>query len=210
MKKIMPSASNLYCYCVGKRLSWLLALFVALAVAPPTLLAQVPDPTGAWLIQTNLIGPDIAVGTFQLIAFHKGGTLTQDIQGESAFAPHATTKPKVPFNVITSPQTGVWQKTGFNTFAATLIAMEYQVVTKPPSSPLFRFDKAQYTGRLNQSGDGMGIDIVTTFFGLDGTQQNPDGTPGTDEFDFKANGVRIALEIVPNSVHQLPIPPIPQ
>jgi hypothetical protein len=39
-KNVVPSVSNLYDYWGGKRLSQLLALFVALAVTPPMLLAQ--------------------------------------------------------------------------------------------------------------------------------------------------------------------------
>jgi hypothetical protein len=203
----MPS--NLHKCRSDKKLPWLLALLLPLAIAPQVLLAQVPDPTGAWLIRTNI--PTVATpAIFFLNVFHQGGTLTGDIQGESAFDPHATIKPKLPFNLIDSPQSGVWQKTGFHTFAATWLLIEYQDQTKPPAAPVFRFLKNQYTGRLNLAGNTMEFDGLVTFFGVDGNQQNPDGTPGTEGFPFKGNGIRIPLEIVPNSVHQLPIPPIPQ
>ncbi|MGA8657142.1 MAG: hypothetical protein WB586_13435 [Chthoniobacterales bacterium] len=132
----MLSVCNLYDRWCGKRPFRLLVLFLALAVAPPVLLAQVPDPTGAWLIRTDIQVVNTP-GVFLLTVFHQGGTLTEDIQGESAFDPHATIKPKEPFNIITSPQSGVWQKTGWNTFAATSLAIEYEVQTKPPASPVF-------------------------------------------------------------------------
>jgi hypothetical protein len=56
----------------------------------------------------------------------------------------------------------------------------------------------------------MEFTAVGTFFGEDGNQQNPDGTPGTESVSFKGNGVRIPLEILPSTAHSLPIPPIPQ
>jgi hypothetical protein len=67
-----------------KKLSWLLALLLAVAIPAPVLHAQewdhingrdkVHDPTGAWLIRAEDGGP------FFLTVFHKGGTLTQDRQ----------------------------------------------------------------------------------------------------------------------------------
>jgi hypothetical protein len=67
-----------------KSLTWLLALLLAIAVAHPVLLAQVPNPTGAWLIRTD-IQLVTTPGVFFLTVFQQGGTLTQDIQGESAY-----------------------------------------------------------------------------------------------------------------------------
>ena len=93
----------------GKRLIRLLALLLALAVAPPKLRAQDLDPTGAWLIKWD-VNLGFGQGLFVLNVFHQGGTLTGDIQGESAFDPHATIKPKLPFNVISSPHSGVWKQ----------------------------------------------------------------------------------------------------
>ena len=64
--------------------SVVLALLLAIAIAPSVTLAQdngsnkLNDPTGAWLIRNS-------EGAFILTVFHKGGTLTGDIQGESAW-----------------------------------------------------------------------------------------------------------------------------
>ena len=120
----MTYLCNLYDRCGGKTLIRLLALLLAIAVAPPMLRAQVPDPTGAWLLKWHFeFGT--GTGTFVLNVFHQGGTLTGDIQGESAFDPHATIAPtsgeqrnpmasqnsmasKLPMNVITSRQSGIW------------------------------------------------------------------------------------------------------
>jgi hypothetical protein len=200
--------------------SVLLALLPALAVVTPVVRAQdwdhingrdkVHDPTGAWLIRTPLpTGPEGKPGAFFLTVFHKGGTLTENIQGESAFDPAATNPPNPPFNILTSPQSGVWQKTGWNTFAATWLAMQYQIRTDHPDSPLYRFDKMQYTGKLSETGDQMEISAVLTFFDADGKQLNPDGNPGTESIPFKANGTRIPLDLSPNTTHSLPIPSIP-
>ena len=95
----------------GKRLIRVLALLLAFAVAPPMLRAQVLDPTGAWLIKWYFsLGVPFEEGILVLNVFHQGGTLTGDVQGESAFDPHATIKPKLPFNVISSPHSGVWKQ----------------------------------------------------------------------------------------------------
>jgi hypothetical protein len=130
------------CHC-GKMLTVTSVLLLALANAAPMLHAQewdhlngrdkVHDPTGAWLLRTSVpTGPEGQPGAFFFIAFHKGGTLTEDIQGESSFDPSAVTDPKSLLNIITSPQSGVRQKTGWNTFAATFLAMQYHVRTNPP------------------------------------------------------------------------------
>ena len=190
------------------RLIRLLALILALVVASPVLLAQKSDvlngrdkhdPTGAWLIRTSLELPT-GNNLFFLAVFNSGGTCTQTIQGESAFDPGALADPTNPFNIITSPQSGVWQKTpstGSNTFAATLLAMEFRNIVPTsgnPSTPLYRFDKQQYTGKLNQSGDGMEITVLLTFFDEQGTRTDDAGNPSTDfVVKFNANGVRIPL-----------------
>jgi hypothetical protein len=201
------------------RLIRLLALILALVVASPVLLAQKSDvlngrdkhdPTGAWLIRTSLTTPT-GSQLILLDVFNSGGTCTQDIQGESGFDPGAVDEPNSPLNIITSPQSGVWQKTpskGSNTFAATLLAMEYRNLVPPtgsPSTPLFRFDKVQYTGKLNQSGDGMELSALLTFFDEQGNRIDDQGKPSTDfVVEFNANGVRIPL-----TGNSLPIPPIP-
>jgi len=185
----------------GKRLSQLLALFVAIALTPSMLLAndedhlngrdKVHDPTGAWLIRNS-------GAQFILTVFHKGGTLTGDTQGESAFVPGG----QPPTNVIVTPESGVWQKTGWNTFAATFLTIEYQV--NPPNATLFQFDKVQFTGVLNESGDRMELTALVTFFDANGNQLPPkEGIPD------KANGIRIPLEVLPSTSHALPIPTPP-
>jgi hypothetical protein len=192
----------------GKMLTVTSVLLLALAVAPPVLHAQewdhingrdkAHDPTGAWLLNTP--------SGFSLTVFHKGGTLTGDLQGESAFDPAATKTPSPPFNVINSPESGVWQKTGWNTFAVTFLTMEYQVDTSTGtlSAPLYQFDKAQYTAILTDSGDKMEVTAaVVTFFNPDGSLKESITVP------VKTHGVRIPLEVLPNTSHSLPIPPIP-
>ena len=92
----------------------MLALLLALVVTAPELLAQdwdhfswdhlngrdkVHDPTGAWLVQTSFV-----IGSYLLIVFHHGGTVTVHIQGESAFDPAAVQDPGSLFNIISSPQ----------------------------------------------------------------------------------------------------------
>jgi hypothetical protein len=202
MKKVMPSASNLFDRWDGKRLSKLLALFVAIALTPSMLLAQewdhlngrdkVHDPTGAWIAT---VGNE----SFLLITFEKGGTVLQDFQGESAFDPAAVNPPITPRNVQTSPQHGVWQKTSWKTFAATLVAIEAGNDTSILAATFFRFDKFQYTGTLNESGDQMDLTLVASFFDADGKrigQQDP----------IKLKAARVQLEILPNSADRLPVP----
>ena len=111
-----------------KRPTRLLGLILALALAAPVLSAQESnrrfgrgkdhDPTGAWLLNWD-VSFGVVPGPFVLNVFHEGGTLTGDIQGESSFEPAATVDPASDFNVISSPQSGVWQKKGWNKFVAT-------------------------------------------------------------------------------------------
>ena len=184
-----------------------LALFSALAIATPVLRAEdedhingrdkAHDPTGAWLLNTP--------SGFALTVFHKGGTLTGDLQGESAFDPSAVKPPKPPSNVINSPESGVWQKISWKTFAVTFLTIEYQVQTNPLDAPLYQFDKVQFTGVLNESGDETEITaaVITTF--------NPDGSlKESIAVPSKTHGVRIPLEVLPNTSQGLPIPPAPQ
>ena len=114
-------------------------------------------------------------------------------------------------NVISSPLSGVWQKTGWNTFAGTLLLIEYHILTNPNNfgSPLFRFDITEYTGKLTGSGDTMELSAQITFFDVNGNRLNPDGTPGTESVPFNANGVRIPLKMLPDTFQHLPIPPTP-
>jgi hypothetical protein len=192
----------------GKRLSQLLALFVAIAVIPSMVFAgdedhingpdKVHDPTGAWLLNTP--------SGFVLTVFHKGGTLTGDFQGENSFEPTATNPPRPPLNVQETPESGVWQKTGWNTFAVTFLTIESQVDTSNNtlSTPLYEFDKVQFTAILTDSGNKMeSTAAVITTFNSDGSLKQSITVP------VKVYGVRIPLEVLPNTSHTLPIPPEP-
>jgi len=197
------------------RLLLALALLLAIAIAPSVTLAQdngshkLNDPTGAWLVRFHIPGDPIQHREFLLIVFHKGGTLTQNIQGESGFDPSAvplpSTDPNYGNNVISSPLSGVWQKTGWNTFAGTLLDIEYHNSVIPPNPPdvaLFQFTKQQIIGRLTEFGDQMVLQVQLTHFNSNGQQID-------DTQSFPANGVRVPLEILPQSENTLPIPPVP-
>jgi hypothetical protein len=213
MKKFVSSVSNLFDHCGSRHLSQLLALFVAITLTPSMLLGDVEDqfngrdkvhdPTGVWLLNTPQ--------GFVLNVFHKGGTLTGDFQGESAFDPTAVNPPMPPRNVIESPENGVWQMTGWNTFAVTFFTIEYQVQVNPLSdnplsAPLFEFDKVQFTGRLTDSGNRMEIteELIKNF--------NPDGSLKVTFGPFHniVHAIRLPLEVLPKSSDTLPIPPPPQ
>jgi hypothetical protein len=168
---LFPKKSyNRHCGKMLTIMSVLVALLLAIAIAPSVILAQengkpkLNDPTGAWLIRNS-------EGQFILTVFHKGGTLTGDLQGESAFVPGG----QPPSNVIMTPESGVWQKTGGNTFAATFLTIEYQVQANPLSAPLNQFDKVQFTGVLNESGDRMELTALVTLFDANGNQLPPRG-----------------------------------
>ena len=212
MKKFVPSVSNLYDYWVGKRLSQLLALFVAIALPSSMLLAEdedhingrdkVHDPTGVWFLR---LPPDPLKREFLLIVFHQGGTLTGDNQGESGFDPSSVPLPKSENSVISTPLSGLWQKTGWNTFAAMAQDMEYYNSFNPavdsfPDVSVFQFAKLQFTGRLSPSGDAM------TFNGFL-THYDPQGKKKGDSVPFNGAGTRIPLEILPNISDTLPLPP---
>ncbi len=89
----------------------------------------------------------------------------------------------------------MWQKTGGNTFAVTFLTMEYQVDTSNNSlsAPLFQFDKVQFTGRLNETGDRMEIAaaVITNF------DPKVELIGGPNQFSTKVHGVRIPLEVLP-------------
>jgi hypothetical protein len=170
---------------------------------------KVHDPTGVWFLRTPI---DPLKREFRLVVFHKGGTFTGDFQGESGFDPSSVplplTDPRSENTVITTPLSGVWQKTGWNTFAGMFLVMEYYnsfdpASGLPPDVSVFVFAKIQINGRLSQSGDAM------TFNGLL-THYDPQGKKKGDPEPFKGNGTRIPLEILPNTSDTLPLPPIPQ
>jgi hypothetical protein len=126
--------------------------------------------------------------------------VTEDIQGESAFDPAAVNPPQSPNNVQTSPQHGVWQKTGWKTFVATLVAIEAGVDASKGLSELFRFDKVQYTGKLSESGDQIDLTLVFSAYDINGNQIVGPAPP----LNFK--GVRVPLEILPHTGTTLPVP----
>jgi len=105
--------------------------------------------------------------------------------------------------VINSPESGVWQKTGWKTFAVTFLTIEYQV--DPPEATLYQFDKVQFSGFLNEPGDRMEITeaVITNFDSKGQLIGDPNLIP------TKAHGLRIPLEVLPNTAHSLPIPSIP-
>jgi hypothetical protein len=218
-EKVMPSIATLNYRCGGKRLLRLLSLFLALAVTSPMLLAQewdhwdhlngrdkVHDPTGVWFLRTPI---DALKREFLLVVFHKGGTLTGDGQGASGFDPSSVplpkSDPKSVNTVIGTPFSGVWQKTGWNTFAGMFQDMEYFNLFNPasglpPDVSVFHFAKIQITGTLSQSGDAM------TFNGFV-THYDPQGKKKGDPEPFNGAGTRIPLEILPNISDTLPLPP---
>jgi hypothetical protein len=81
-----------------------------------------------------------------------------------------------------------------------MLTIEYQ--STPPTAPLFQFDKVQFNGFLTDSGDRMELtDPVITFFNEKGELIG-----GPIFIPTKAHGVRIPLEISPNTADTLPIP----
>jgi hypothetical protein len=147
----------------------LLFLSLSLAVAPIVTFAGEPvhdqghvnDPTGTWLIRDG-------DGLYIIMIFHAGGTLTGDFHGEAGFIQGA----QPPFDIIVTPQSGVWQKTGAKTFAVTFISLEYQGNPQlPPNASIYQIDKSQLTGVLNESGGQMQLTALTTIFNPDGTQK---------------------------------------
>jgi hypothetical protein len=203
----MPSISTLDSGSRCKRLLRSVALLFALAVSTPALLAQewdhlngrdkVHDPTGTWIVTGGN-------EQFILITFDKGGTMTQDIQGESAFDPASVNPPKLFGDVITSPQHGVWQKTGWNTFAVTLVAVEGENDAQQQIVKFFRFDKVQYTGKLSESGDQMDLTLVFSAYDAKGNQIIAPNTPTNPPQSLK--GARLPLEILPHTGTILPVP----
>jgi hypothetical protein len=214
--KAMPSVWNRCFHHFGsKSVLRLLALSVALAVASPVLHAQdwdfingpnkAHDPTGVWLLNTTIKEPD-GTPALVIMEFHAGGTLTADVQGAAAFDPSAVllppSNPSYNNNVISSPVHGVWQKTGWNTFAVTSLNIQYHVSNNPPSSPVAQFGMLQFSGKLTGSGDTMELTGQEIHYDPNGNQ--------TDHGPFKANGARIPLTLLPNTIQKLPLPEAPQ
>jgi hypothetical protein len=97
-------------------------------------------------------------------------------------------------------------KNRLETFAVTFLTIESQVdtSTNPPSAPLFQFEKVQFTGVLNESGDRMELTALVTFFDANGNQ-----LPPKEGIRDKASGIRIPLEILPHTSDALPVPTPP-
>jgi hypothetical protein len=118
----MPSLFRLDNRRSGKASIRLLALFLALAIAAPTLFAQewdhmvgrdkANDPIGAWIV-TDTSGPGTDGSPGVLTTFHNDGTTSATVRGD-AIGP-----------IFFSPEHGVWKKTGNRTFTATFVALEY-------------------------------------------------------------------------------------
>jgi hypothetical protein len=81
----------------------------------------------------------------------------------------------------------------------------YDGIRRRSPFALFEFDKIQFTGVLNESGDRMELTALVTLFDADGNQ-----LPPKEGIRDKANGIRIPLEVLPSTSHTLPIPAIPQ
>jgi hypothetical protein len=77
-----------------------------------------------------------------------------------------------------------------------------QEVTSGEGFALHQIDKSQLTGVLSDSGNQMKLTALTTAY-------NPDGSQKGDSFPDTANGIRIPLEVLPNTSNTLPIPEQP-
>jgi hypothetical protein len=136
----MPSLTTLADRCGGKTLIRLSALLLALAVAPPVLLAEdgdhdrgnVHNLQGVWLQQ---FGPG---GHLALLTFNFGGTASFDIQGDVLFTP------------VQTPEHGLWKRTGDRTFIATFLDIEYN---RDAETSLYGTVKVEFGITLYPSGD---------------------------------------------------------
>jgi hypothetical protein len=174
----MPSLSRLDNCRSGKSGSPVLALFVALAVAAPTLFAQESDhingrdkanePIGAWLV-TDTSGPGTDGSPGVLTTFHNDGTTSATVRGD-AIGP-----------IFFSPEHGVWKKTGNRTFSATFIALEYN-----GDGIFIGIFEVDANFRLYSSGDQYGSNFLA-YETLANGQVNNFGS-GT------SHGVRITLK----------------
>jgi hypothetical protein len=141
--------------CSGsKRLSPLVASFLALVLIPPVLHAQNQDqgngndPTGAWLVTDTSAGSD---GQPSVIAtFHKDGTTAGDVRGD-------VTGTGVPDAVFSSPEHGVWKKTGARTFTANFVGSCYN-----RDNSLFAIVEVDGNFRLDQPGDQYDAQYVVS------------------------------------------------
>ena len=82
----------------------------------------------------------------------------------------------------------------WKTFAVTFLTIESQVDTQTsfPTAPFYEFDKVQFTGTLNESGDRMEVTeaVITNF------NEKGELIGGPIKVPSKAHGVRIPLEVL--------------
>jgi hypothetical protein len=98
----------------------------------------------------------------------------------------------------------VWQKTGWNTFAATFVAIEAENDAQHFVAIFFRFDKGQYTGKLSESGDQMDLTVQFSAYDINGNQIIAPDPVKNPPINFR--GVRVPLEILPHTGTTLPVP----
>jgi hypothetical protein len=155
-----------------------LFVWLALAITPLTSSASDDhgrgnDPTGVWLTTKP-------TGLVVINTFHSDGTFSGDVQGESAFVPGNES----PGFQITSPEHGIWQKTGARTFAGTAYALEYD-----DDGTFYAISKFRLNGVLNGPGDEMDITASGGEYDLNGNL-----LPGTAFQGRTAHFVRQRLE----------------
>lgn len=155
-----------------------LSVWFSLATVPLTSSAsdehgRHDDPTGVWLT-TKPTGPVV------MNTFHSDGTFSGDVQGESAFVPGNES----PGYQITSPEHGLWQKTGLRTLAATAYALEYN-----DDASFYAVLKLRLTCILNGPGDEMDITASGGLYDLNGNL-----LPGSAFQGLTAHFVRQRLE----------------
>jgi hypothetical protein len=158
-------------------LSRLLLLLLTLGFAPTLTLAGqerpfFSDPTGVWITTDGLV---------ILNTFHSDGTFSGDVQGESAFVPGNEN----PGFQITSPDHGLWQRTGARTFAGTSFALEYN-----DDGSFYAIFKFKFTGVLNGPGDQMDLTSSGGNFDLNGNL-----IPGSAFEGRRTHWVRQRLEL---------------
>ena len=167
-------------------LFWLLALLMALAAAPTVVFAlqgdneqgNANDPTGAWIVTDTGAGSDGLPSV--LATFHKDGTASGDVRGDVT-GTGTGTGTGVPDGVFSSPEDGVWKKTGARTFTATFIALWYN-----RDNSLFGTFEVDANFRLYASGDHYLANFVA-YVALPNGQRNNFGS-GT------SHGERIRLK----------------
>jgi hypothetical protein len=137
---------------------------------------------------------------FSLITFHRGATVTEDFQGESAFDQPLLTRQRSQdtSRLVHSMACG---KRRLEDLCSDPWAIQAENDAEHFISKFFRFDKLQLTGKLSESGDQMDVTFFVTFFDDAGNKIGEGGS-----VNFK--GVRVPLDILPHSATTLPVPVI--